>query len=148
MGTLPLKRERGQFTAGQFTGGLFTTGQFIGGQFTTGQFTGEKFITEHRVRIDFDKMAIQAIRVRACLRVCACVRARARVHATVFHRKEYHTATHTRSAGGDLFGVSEFPVTNCRGELSGNELSYTHEKLWTTAESLKAGAHITTGVVS
>ena len=79
MGTLPLKRERGQFTAGQFTGGLFTTGQFIGGQFTTGQFTGEKFITEHRVRIDFDKMAIQGIRVRACLRVCvrACVRARA-----------------------------------------------------------------------
>ena len=67
----------------QFTGGLFTIGRFIGGQFTTGQFTGEKFITEQRVRIDFDKAAIQAIRVRTCLRACACVRALACLHASV-----------------------------------------------------------------
>ena len=82
--------------------------------------------------------------------VCVCVRAcvRALARECVFHRKEYHTATHTRSAGGDLLGVSEFPVTNCRGELSGGELSYTHEQLWTTAESLKTGAHIATGVIS
>ena len=44
-------------------------------------------------------------RVRACVRACvyvsACVRA-----CVVIHRKEYHTATHTRSASDELFGVS------------------------------------------